>query len=353
MSLTEGSADNDRMRVAVIGGTGFLGPDVVRRLIGAGCEVLIFHRGTREAELPPSVRHLRGDRRSLTSFAGAFRAFDPEAVIDMRPMIEDDARGLVSTFAGLAQRAVVISSADVYRAYGRLNQTEPGLPDPVPLTEDAPLREQLYADRNAKPHDRTESLERYDKLLVERTVGSEPRLAVAILRLGMVHGPRSYRHYPYLRRMNDGRPGIPIAERWARWRGTLAYSENVADAIVLAATRADARGAYNVGEPAPTAMADLVAEIGNAAGWHGRIMAVPDGELPADMRPGPGLAQELILDTTRLRQELGYREPIARDEGLRRTVRWMRQHPPGSDEPMGRLELDYAAEDALLGLHPV
>src|SRR5437870_2156694 len=163
----------------------------------------------------------------------------------MRPMPEAHARQLVSTFAGLAMRAVVISSADVYRAYGRLNGTEPGPPDPVPLRENAPLREKLYADRSAKPHDRTEALEDYDKLLVERVVSSEPRLPTAILRLGMVHGPRSHRHYPYLKRMIDGRPGIILAEAWARWRGTLAYSENVAAAIVLATVRPAANGAYN------------------------------------------------------------------------------------------------------------
>ncbi len=235
--------DNRSVRAVVIGGTGFLGPEVVHQLVDASCDVAIFHRGVREAALPPSVRHLHGDRRELATFQAAFRLFDPEVVIDMRPMTEHS-RQLVSTFAGLAKRSVVVSSTDVYRAYGRLNLTEPGRPDPVPLREDAPLREQLYADRNAKPHERTESLADYDKLLVERVASSEPRLPAAILRLGMVHGPRSYRHYPYLKPMIDGRPGIVLAEPWARWRGTLAYSENVAAAIVLAASTQRSRGRF-------------------------------------------------------------------------------------------------------------
>src|SRR3989442_9956747 len=279
------------MRAAVIGRPGFVGPDVVRRLVTRGCAVAIFHRGTREAELPPAVMHLHGDRRELASFAGAFRSFAPDVVIDMRPMTQDDARGLVATFAGLAKRAVVISSADVYRAYGRLNLTEPGPPDPIPLREDAPLRERLYADRNARPHDRTtESLERYDKLLVERCVSSEPGLPATILRLGMVHGPRSYRHYPFVKRMVDGRPGIVLAEELAGWRGTLAYSENLAAPIALAASPPPTRGVYNVGDPAPTAIADLVASIARAAAWNGRVQRVPADHLPESMRSGPALA---------------------------------------------------------------
>src|SRR2546428_11097801 len=126
------------MRAAVIGGTGFLGPDVVRRLVTSGCDVAIFHRGTREAELPPAVMHLHGDRGELASFAGAFRSFAPDVVIDMRPMTEEHARQLVGTFTGIAKRSVVISSADVYRAFGRLNLTGPGSPDQAPLQADAP-----------------------------------------------------------------------------------------------------------------------------------------------------------------------------------------------------------------------
>jgi len=336
------------MRVLVLGGTGFLGPEVVRHLVAADCQVTVFHRGTRETELPATVRHIHGDRDRIGTFVSEFRRIAPDVVVDMRPMTEAHAQGLVSTFAGLVERVVVVSSTDVYRAYGRLNLTEPGPPDPVPLTEDAPLREKLYADRNARPHDRAESLDDYDKLLVERAVSSEPRLPAAILRLGMVHGPRSYRHFPYVRRMNDRRPGIILAASWARWRGTLAYSEDVGAAIALVAMRPDARGPYNVGDARPTPMAELASAIGTAADWNGRIVVVPDAELPEAMRPGPGLTQELILDTGRIRRELGYEERVPRGEGLRRTVQWMREHPPGPDDPMGRLELNYDAEDAIL-----
>ena len=40
------------MRVLVIGGTGFIGPYVVRRLVAQGHDVAVFHRGRTQADLP-------------------------------------------------------------------------------------------------------------------------------------------------------------------------------------------------------------------------------------------------------------------------------------------------------------
>jgi nucleoside-diphosphate-sugar epimerase len=57
------------MRILVVVGTRFIGPHVVGRLVGSGHEVAVFHRGQTRADLPPSVRHLRGDRRHLAGYA--------------------------------------------------------------------------------------------------------------------------------------------------------------------------------------------------------------------------------------------------------------------------------------------
>ena len=45
-------------------------------------------------------------------------------------------------------RYVVLSSGDVYRNYDGLQRRYDGPPDPTPLSEDAPLREQLYPYRD-------------------------------------------------------------------------------------------------------------------------------------------------------------------------------------------------------------
>src|SRR5947209_15648237 len=99
------------MRVLVLGGTRFIGPAAVRRLVELGHEVTLFHRGQSEpASLPLEVRHLHGERARLPEFRAEFERLQPEAVLDMLPMTEAEGRMLVELFRGLARRLVVISS---------------------------------------------------------------------------------------------------------------------------------------------------------------------------------------------------------------------------------------------------
>jgi hypothetical protein len=57
------------------------------------------------------------------------------------------------------------------------------------------------------------------------------------------------------------------------------------------------------------------------------------------------MEQDLAVDTTRMRAELGYTEPVPRAEALRRTVAWARVNPPTDIPP---IPFDYAAEDTVL-----
>jgi nucleoside-diphosphate-sugar epimerase len=335
------------VRVLVIGGTRFMGPYAVETLLRRGHDITVFHRGETRAARPSGVTELLGDRAHLPEYAEPLRAREPEVVLDMFAMTEAHARGLLETFAGVARRAVVASSVDVYRAYGRIRRSEPGPPEPTPLAEDAPLREVLYLDRGSTPRaadDPLRWLDDYDKIAVERACASEPRLPCTILRLPMVHGPRDYRHrlFPYWKRMADGRPAILLDERVARWRGPRGYVENVAAAIALAVEDERASGrTYNVADRWGPTQAEWVREIGRAAGWRGEVVSVPRGRMPIDHDPD----QPWDLDTTRIRAELGYEEPVPSSEGLARTVAWERENPPAAVDPA---DFDYAAEDDIL-----
>jgi nucleoside-diphosphate-sugar epimerase len=333
------------MNILVLGGAGFMGPHVIRKLVADGHVVTLFTRGNLQPELPAGIRRMTGDYKKLPEYRERFQGVEPEVVLDMIPITEQDALTVVATFRGIARRVVAASSQDVYLAWGYVTGLDRGPVDPH-VNEDSPLRESRYPYRGRNLPIYTEwDLENYDKILVERAFQSDPELPATILRLPMVYGPGdpAHRTFQYLKRMGDGRTMVPIEQSAARWRGPLGYVEDVGAAIALAvASRAATGRVYNIAEPDVRSTADFIREIGQAAGWSGQIVELPKGALP-----GPWDAyrteQQVITDSERIRRELGYRETVSRAEALRRTIEWERAHPP---DPLPAF--DYAAEDRAL-----
>ena len=335
------------MRVLVIGGTGFIGQHVLRRLIEGGHAVTAFHRGDTKAELPSEVKHINGDRADLLSFEPELKTANPDVVLDMICYTETEALTLAGAVEGVCERMVVASSMDVYRSYGRLLGLEKGPPDPQPMDEDSPLRESRYPHRamSKSPKDFAAT---YDKMLVEEAVNDSVKLRATVLRLPAVYGPddKYHRAFEYLKRMDDGRREIILEEARARWLWTRGYVENVADAIALAVTDERAAGrVYNVGEPDVLTEAEWIRSIGQAADWRGEVVILPGEKMPAHLASPYNFEHHMHCDTTRIRRELDYHERVSRAEAMRRTIEWERAHPPDQVDPAS---FNYEAEDAAL-----
>ena len=335
------------MKVLIIGGTRFMGPFVAQNLLESGHTVTVFHRGKSPARIPEGVHVHRGDRRELATHGEVLRRLEPDAVVDMVAFTEADALGLIEVFRGVARRTVVISSMDVYRQYDRLRGVDITPSDPLPLTEESPLRDQLFPYRAQAP-DEADRLYHNEKILVEQVMLSTPELPATVLRLPAVYGPGDAQHrlFPYVKRMQDGRPHILLSKGQAGWRWTRGYVEDVAAGIVLAALDERASGrVYNIGEEDPQPEAEWVESIGYTAGWDGKVVRVPEEVLPAGLRTPENWEQHLVVSSMRIREELGYREAVTSEEGLRRAIGWERDSPPETIDPA---QFDYAAEDSAL-----
>ena len=338
---------SDMPRVLVIGGTRFIGFHTIRALVEAGCEVAVFHRGDTEPTGLPQVQHLHGDRRELLSMVGECERFAPDVVLDMVAIARADAVDTMLAFNGVAGRLVAVSSQDVYLAFDILRNRTQQPPVPQPMTEDAPLREQLYPYRGLFPPD--SRMHDYDKIPVEQTYLGEPDLPGTILRLPAVYGPDDYQHrpFPYLRRMVDGRRWILLDKRSAQWRWSRTFVENAAGAITRAVLDDHASGrVYNVAEPAVLTETEWVQAIGTVFGWSGEIVMLATEDMPEHLRDEElNFAQDLVVDTTRIREELGYRELVEPAEAMERTVEWELANLPDELPPN---RLDYEAEDLAL-----
>jgi len=286
------------MKIAVFGGTGFIGTPTVRRLRAAGHEVDAFGRARTSAR------------------------FVPDVVIHFMLLNEADARAAVQAAGGA--RLVAISSCDVYRAYGQLLGLEPRdeAAAPLLLDEEAPLRTRLY------PYGRVADgpwgrLVDYDKILVERAVRAAP-VPSTVLRLPKVWGAAARpgdrpfgRWIDWMRTHAE----LPVGARQGRWRWTHGFVEDVAAAIALAAADARAAGrVYNLGEAHTPTQRQRVLDLAAALGWRGRVIDVADDALPPALRDPHDGTPDLACDTRRIRAELGFVEPTAYPDALRLVI---------------------------------
>jgi nucleoside-diphosphate-sugar epimerase len=337
------------LRVLLIGGNGFIGKYLVSELERGGHDVSVFHRPRTHAT--PGAHEIFGDRRRLTESAGRLRALRFDVVVDLILSSGRQAADLMTVFKGATGRVVALSSCDVYRACGVLHGSEPGGLEPLPLTESSPLRStlQTYPAATIQMLQKVFGWldEEYDKIPVEREILGHPDLPATVLRLPMVYGPGDplHRFSALVKRMDDGRPAILFEEKVGAWRSPRGYVANVAAAIALAATSDRAAGKiYNVAEPETFSELEWALQVAAAAGWDGNFLTLPAERTPAHLRMPGNTDQHWVVDSTRIRQELGYRERVARPDAIRSSVEWERARPAPADPRA----FDYAAEDAAI-----
>jgi nucleoside-diphosphate-sugar epimerase len=303
-------------------------------LAGRGDDVLVAHRGVTEpADLPP-CEHVHADRREFgTAAAAAVRAFRPDAVLDCAAMSAADVDAVLPHLPDVP--AVVLSSMDVYRVW-ELMLAGDDQPSPVPLDEQSPLRVGRFPYRGRYP-----DLDDYDKLDVEPAYLSR---GGAVLRLGMVYGPRDpqTREESVLRRVRAGRSRIPVGP--ATTVHTRLFVDDAAAAILAALDRPSAAAGqvFNVGDSALFTVRGWMRLILDAAGSRAELVTVSEAVLPEDLRATRAHPQHFIVTSAKATSVLGWR-PSEPGAGLASSVPWHLAHPPQEGHAP-----NFAADDAAL-----
>jgi len=310
------------MRVAVLGGTRFIGRAAVERLAQSGHEVMVVHRGETEPPELANVRHLHVPRTELPGARQQLADFQPDAVLDSIPLTRTDVDLALQALPEQA-RVVVLSSIDVYRAYSSLMAGRDT--DPVPITESSPVRDQRYPYKG-----QGRGLEDYEKLDVEDAYRARK---ATILRLPMVHGAhdRQRREEFILRRVRNNRHRVPFGS--GTWLTCRCYVGFVADAIQLSLEQPKAVGeVFNIAETQTASMRLWAEQILHVAGFDAELVRVPDDVLPEDLSSTGRVAQHLQADASKARALLGWQpgDPLA---GLRKSVAWHLANPPTEPDP--------------------
>ena len=110
-----GTSTPASLKILVLGGTGFIGPHLVRYAGSRGHKITIFTRGRHDAELPRDVERLQGDRSTndLASLQG--KTWD--VVVDDSANNVDWIKASTALLKGSAGRYMFTSSTGVYYPY--------------------------------------------------------------------------------------------------------------------------------------------------------------------------------------------------------------------------------------------
>ena len=332
------------MTVLVLGGSGFIGAPLVRRLLARGGAVAVLHRGG--SQTPPGAEAVLAHRADVQALKQAVAGRSVRTVVDLLAFTEADILPVIEALSGLIDRYVMVSSGDVYRNYGGLQRLETAEPVLGPMGEDAPLRSRLYPYRKGElrdPGDPDLWMDDYDKIPLE--AAARASLPTAIVRAPMVFGPgdKNRRFGWLIRPMAEKRPFILIDEAWARWRTSYGFVDDVAEGIAVAALHPDGAGeVFNVG---PAEAPDHLAwakRFALALGWDGEVRTASAGQAPMSRAlAGLDLRFPMRTDTRLIRDRLGYDEPTALEDALARTIEDELARPRPS-----HLDRQYAAEDA-------
>ncbi len=330
------------MRALVVGGTGPTGPFLVNGLLQRGYEVTIFHRGTHEIpEIPPEVEHLHGDPHFRETIDKTLlgRSFDLAVVTYGR------IRFIAEALVGKVGRFVGVGGVAGYRGYM----------DPYALT---PTALPLGVSEDAAVVDREEEL-RFAYLIAQtEQVVLEHHPSAAYFRYPYVYGPYQLipREWCVIRRILDGRPHIIVPDGGLSLT-THGYAANLAHAVLLAVDQPEASAGqiYNCGDETQLTLHQVIEVIAAAMEAELEIVSMPH-ELAVPARPYcmHDTPHHRVVDLTKIKTQLGYRDLVPVDEALARTVAWYREHPP---EPGGETEqrlqdpFAYAEEDRLIAAY--
>lgn len=305
------------MRALVTGGAGFIGSNLVRELLARGHDVQVLdnfatgHRSNLEGlEVPIVEGDLRSYERVATAVAGVEVIFHQGALPSVPRSIQDPLTSSAVNVEGTlnvllaardadAQRVVFASSSSVYgNAPGMPRREDQALAPLAPYAVSKLAAEQYCVVANRVYGVETVAL-RYFNVFGERQDPLSGYAAVI---------PK------FIRMMLDGVP--PTIYGDGQVSRDFTHVENVIQANLAAAEAPAAVGrVMNVAVGASHTLNELVATLRDMLSF----------ELDPEYAPArPGDVPESLADISLARGVLGYEPTIGFQEGLERTVEWIR-----------------------------
>ena len=322
------------MRVAVTGGSGFIGAHLAAALAARGTQARCLLRPASDrsrlpAEAEPVVAADLGDAAALARLvhgcdavvhlAGLTRSWTP------RELYRVNRDGTAALCAALARVHPAVGQLILVSSQAAAGPSRPGRPR---REEDPPAPVTAYGR---------------SKLAAERVRHRYPELPITVIRPPAVYGPGDRDIFAYFRLVRAGlRPELVPSGRLS-----MVYVGNLVDALLLALERPQHAGqrVYHVADRGAATMREVAQWIAAAYGRPTWRVPVPQAALAVAGLPlaaaGRLLRRDLLLSRDKLREiaqpawvlatqriqaELGYQPRIETRDGIQHTARWYQAH---------------------------
>lgn len=332
-------------RAVILAGTGAIGWATVRRLCGAGYEVIVTGRDP--SRVPPGLtatgaKFLQSDRHDPAAMS-AVLASGADLVVDCACYTATHAQALLA-YLGDVTSTVMISSKAVYvdRDGRHTNSDVPPRFD-APITEEQPTVRPNGADYNSR-----------DGYGANKVAAEEVLLAsahpVTVLRPSKVHGSwsRQPREWYFVKRVLDRRPAVLLARRGVGADHPSA-ALNIAALIESVADR-PGRRILNVADPDCPDGRMIASIVADHLGHSWREILLDDGAPDGLGRHPWDRVPPIVLDTTAAAR-LGYTPAGDYATTVRDEIEWLVEvatssHRESDFGEWGPGPRDYADEDA-------
>ncbi len=314
------------MNVLITGANGFVGRFLCSRLLSEGFSV----RGTLLASEDPSslvrgvepvtVEPLGAD----TAWSQALSGVDTIIHLAARVHIMDDPsadpltefrRVNVEGTAQLAREAakagvrrfVFISSIKVNGEETEIAYTTDSLPNPTD----------------------SYGISKWEAEQALRKIEAKTGLEIVVIRPTLVYGPGVKANF--LNMLKIIVRGIPLPLASINNKRSLIYVGNLVDALTTCTVHPDAAGkTYLVSDGEDVSTPELIRQTASALGVPDRLIPFPvslirlAGKLTGKSGAVNRLTGSLTVDSSKIRQELGWVPPFTMDEGLQETAGWFK-----------------------------
>lgn len=325
------------MKALVVGGTGPSGPYIVDGLLERGYEVTILHRGTHEVEFSGPVEHLHGDPHFVETLEETLgsRTFDLVVCTYGRLKL------VAQVMKGRTPRFIAIGGSGHFRVLQNPPRGPVGIPVPIPA--EAPLIDDPDVHHG-----------HYMMAITEQAVmkiHNEGHYNATMFRYPMCYGPRQHSFWSIIKRIQDGRKQLILPDGGLTLQTRL-YMENAAHAVLLGVDKhEESRGQiYNVTDEKVITIREQIELVSQVMNHEWEFISMP-GRLARPSRPYASGLYHVVLDISKLKNELGYRDLVPLEEGIRRTVNWELANPPVPGEVglrSTRDPFDYETEDRFI-----